>query len=341
MRQLIILVFVLSLLLPSSRLSATQKDPPVLRERVVFPKPATTVITDGMRADTVVLKWHEGTRIRLRDGQFVFDPGMLTPADLKLLERFKLSEDAIKNDVSQVNKLFQEGAVREALPMFDRPEAELEKEKMEGEQNSGEELADLSLHSYLFPTQLDEKTIVALLDSLNVLSSIEIAYPQPEFVPLFSDLPPTTPSYTANQGYLDAAPGGIGARYAWSFPGGRGADVQIIDIEFSWNADHEDLPGYSRLIHNHGWYEGDAAARHGGSGHTQRGTQRLWRGRDCSRQSDRGGFAQGSAPAPGCARLDQPCGGSPASGRFDCDYNGPLRTAKPRLPGRSEGRDAV
>src|SRR5438105_8542703 len=43
------------------------------------------------------------------------------------------------------------------------------------------------------------------------------------------------------QGYLDAAPLGLDARYAWTLPGGRGENVRICDIEYSWNLTHNDL----------------------------------------------------------------------------------------------------
>ncbi|KAH6649474.1 peptidase S8/S53 domain-containing protein [Chaetomium tenue] len=43
------------------------------------------------------------------------------------------------------------------------------------------------------------------------------------------------------QGYLNAAPQGINARYAWGFPGGDGAGTNIIDVEQGWNLNHEDL----------------------------------------------------------------------------------------------------
>jgi len=52
---------------------------------------------------------------------------------------------------------------------------------------------------------------------------------------------PITQDLSPNQAYLNAAPGGIDARYAWTLPGGRGNDVTIIDIEGGWNVSHEDL----------------------------------------------------------------------------------------------------
>ncbi len=52
---------------------------------------------------------------------------------------------------------------------------------------------------------------------------------------------PVTPDFTAHQGYLDAAPGGIDARYSWTQTGGSGSNVRIIDIEGAWRFTHEDL----------------------------------------------------------------------------------------------------
>jgi hypothetical protein len=52
---------------------------------------------------------------------------------------------------------------------------------------------------------------------------------------------PVTPAYLARQQYLDAAPVGIDAHYAWTQPGGRGAGVRVIDLEGAWRFSHEDL----------------------------------------------------------------------------------------------------
>lgn len=65
--------------------------------------------------------------------------------------------------------------------------------------------------------------------------------------------PATTPDFTPRQGYLDPAPAGIDARYAWTCAGGDGNGVQIIDIEGGWQTTHEDL------IQNQGGVVGGAA----------------------------------------------------------------------------------
>jgi len=59
--------------------------------------------------------------------------------------------------------------------------------------------------------------------------------------PRVQDAPPATADFSARQGYLDAAPGGIDARYAWTQPGGNGTGVRVIDCEWGWRFTHEDL----------------------------------------------------------------------------------------------------
>jgi hypothetical protein len=58
---------------------------------------------------------------------------------------------------------------------------------------------------------------------------------------LSEEAPPATADFTPRQGYLDAAPEGIDAPYAWTFGGGRGAGIGIVDIEGAWRFSHEDL----------------------------------------------------------------------------------------------------
>jgi len=53
--------------------------------------------------------------------------------------------------------------------------------------------------------------------------------------------PPATPDFIARQIYLDPAPAGVDARWAWNQSGGRGTGVHITDIEGAWRFSHEDL----------------------------------------------------------------------------------------------------
>lgn len=49
------------------------------------------------------------------------------------------------------------------------------------------------------------------------------------------------PDFSSKQGYLENAPGGIDAKYAWSLPGGDGNGVTIVDVEGGWRLSHLDL----------------------------------------------------------------------------------------------------
>jgi len=77
-----------------------------------------------------------------------------------------------------------------------------------------------------------------LARALRQLAEVETAYvmrPGPPPVNAGDD-----PRNT-NEGYLDAAPNGIDARYAWGFAGGDGAGIGFVDMEQGWNLNHEDL----------------------------------------------------------------------------------------------------
>lgn len=60
-------------------------------------------------------------------------------------------------------------------------------------------------------------------------------------MPLREEAAPATPDFVSRQGFLGPAPAGIDAGYAWTVPGGRGANVQVIDCEGAWRFTHEDL----------------------------------------------------------------------------------------------------
>jgi hypothetical protein len=52
-----------------------------------------------------------------------------------------------------------------------------------------------------------------------------------------------SPDFTARQSYLDAAPGGVNARSAWTVAGGDGAGIEVMVVGGAWRLEHEDLHG--------------------------------------------------------------------------------------------------
>lgn len=86
------------------------------------------------------------------------------------------------------------------------------------------------------PADVDPHEVVRALQES---PAVEKAYVQsPPLPPPVNG--PANPRY-ASQGYLQAAPGGIDAAYAWTFPGGDGSGIGFVDTEQGWVLNHEDL----------------------------------------------------------------------------------------------------
>jgi hypothetical protein len=153
-------------------------------------------------------------------------------------------------DISSLTDLLDtEGLTLE--PLFGISEDRLEAQIASVAAKTGEEVPDLSVYYRLaLPEGQAEEQAEALAERVRQQEAIDGAYFQPP-----ASLPveavvgevapepslPVTPNFTNQQGYLDPAPGGIDAEYAWTLSGGRGAGVRIIDIEGAWRFSHEDL----------------------------------------------------------------------------------------------------
>ncbi|QWG70472.1 peptidase S8 (plasmid) [Bacillus mycoides] len=117
--------------------------------------------------------------------------------------------------------------------------------------NLGKEIKDSDhissnlLNYYIVETQGDID-VQALLVKFEKSSLVETAYLQEEEAPpeeRLSNLsvnPYDEPRLT-RQGYLEPAPLGINAPYAWSIKGGDGKGTTFVDMEYGWLFSHEDL----------------------------------------------------------------------------------------------------
>ncbi len=103
---------------------------------------------------------------------------------------------------------------------------------------SHQALADLNGYYKIDVTDPGEAQ--SLVNRLNALDEVEIAYVQPNPEPA-GDIYPPTPDFQASQDYREAAPAGVDADYANTLPGGDGTGVKIIDVEGAWKDTHEDL----------------------------------------------------------------------------------------------------
>ncbi len=95
----------------------------------------------------------------------------------------------------------------------------------------------LTYYAIGVPAEVDPE---AVAKALSKWSAVAFAYVEP---------PPVEPPVVSaandprsvNQGYLDPAPDGIDAEYAWGFAGGDGAGQALVDLEWGWTFNHEDL----------------------------------------------------------------------------------------------------
>lgn len=188
-----------------------------LKPRWTPPKPIHTEVGKNDFARCITVKFIEGSIVRLREGNLV----SLTGYDLSGF--VAVSE---KNQVEKISRLFT------------RSEELLDAQRLEGQRRSGKHLADLNnYYRVILPEGSDPEPFI---DALNSLKIIEIAFPVPRPA-VAEDIPPDTPDFSGDQGYLYDAPEGIDAPSVWQIEGGTGAGVKIIDIEGAWHFDHEDF----------------------------------------------------------------------------------------------------
>ena len=166
-----------------------------LLPRSVPTKPKQTTISAFEKSGFVHLKFREGTLVRLRGQRFVSLGG---------------------DDLDAVNAVLksQPGGVRLSRLFDARTEPDQAAEKRRLEVSSGREQADKNLYYRVRLAKNAEAA--ALIDALNALPIVEIAYPEP------LPAPPPTADFTASQGYAFTPPNGIGIDYARTVPGGRG-----------------------------------------------------------------------------------------------------------------------
>ena len=187
-----------------------------LEPRFVPIKPDyTDPLPVGFSETEVHLKFVQGTDIRGDDGELASAAG---------------------HDLSEVLDVLAGVPSAEVSRLFDaRSVDELAAEKARLETRSGREQGDKNLYFRVsFPAGTDR---VSLLNQLNALDIVELAYPVGDEPP-----PPSHADYRPQQGYRLAAGSGIHADAANLVPGGRGQNVQVTDIEGAFLVAHEDLP---------------------------------------------------------------------------------------------------
>ena len=226
------LVVLVLLTLPSP----TTAETPALIPRVAPSIPARTTLGPMHDPGSIVLKFSEGwTGVRLKANP---SPSLkLSSPHIGLL-----------NGVLKSHSL----GIGDFHRLFTRPERELDAERETAQRRSGRALADLNLYYRIdLPDGVDA---ARLCDDLNALPFVELAQPSPRPAPPPRDIPPSTPDFTSQQQYREGGvppeyagiPGithvqGIGVTDVMSIPGWDGSGLTVVDIEYTWVLDHEDL----------------------------------------------------------------------------------------------------
>lgn len=136
--------------------------------------------------------------------------------------------------------LTRAGAHRSAW-LFTGPDSAALRAAHNATRRSARPIADFSQYFRIqVPAGIDPAVLSAQLAKL---PGVQDAYPAPLPAPApgFAPAPPV-PSFTALQHYADAAPSGVGAQQTVNWPGATGTQVKIVDVEYSWNTAHNDLP---------------------------------------------------------------------------------------------------
>lgn len=186
-------------------------------------------------------------------GQKLQDQGRLVAGDGSRFVDVRFADDSSARVLAgQVTGLAPDGAsalqgvldlysVRSVRPVFGLPEATLARLRAEGQARTGRKLPDLRRWvRFELPLVAD---VDRFLKSMTLVPGVEVVEPAP--VP--SPPPAVTPSFVANQGYIVAPTGGIGAQAAWQVPGGNAGNVTVFDVEYNWLQSHEDLTAAAGL----------------------------------------------------------------------------------------------
>jgi hypothetical protein len=155
--------------------------------------------------------------------------------------RFK---SATGENVSDVAKLLaRHGAT--LTPIFGPTEERVMARQAAHSSAAQAPMEDLSV---FYKVEAPDERIAELRDQLARNELVEAAFVKPAsscpgstIWPRREEPPPATPDLSARQIYLNAAPSGVDARWAWTQTGGRGRDIRIIDVEGAWRFTHEDL----------------------------------------------------------------------------------------------------
>ena len=190
-----------------------------------------------------ILKLHEGTAVRLANGKLQVQWGLLDDEALYRRQRLGLDAGKIQDGLDALSMWLDMFGAK-ATVLFDDDEQSLRAMRTNGQRRTGRELADLGLYFNLtLPWWLDDQSLRFALEMLNEIPVVEEACPSPLADVASAGTAPITDDLSPEQGYRNAAPGGIDDLYMEEF-GVNGAGVRVWDVEYGFYS-HEDLPPFA------------------------------------------------------------------------------------------------
>lgn len=216
-----------------------------LEPYVAYNSPDTPADPALFNIAQIVVKLVEGSSVRLDGAKLVITREVKDPANVDRLSRAGVELRTVRRQVAEFNSLVTaSGAVvGRAAPQVDAELLAMLHRRAENE--SMVELPNPNLFYFVHSQRTEPKAAADLLAALRRLPIVEAAYFQPIPFDATDIAPTTTIDVTAQQGYFRPSPAGIDVDFARRFAGGRGEGVRIVDIEFGWHVDHEDLPPIS------------------------------------------------------------------------------------------------
>jgi hypothetical protein len=182
----------------------------------------------------------------------------------------RLAQGAADGNADDLRNLVREeklGGLESLLEQYDQIETSRvvrslppeEVLKLEREAYSSEFPPLSSLTAYWRLDCRATREVERLVKELNELPEVELAYREMAVSDPVVNAADDT--FSGTQNYLDPAPTGINARWAWTQPNGEGGGIGVIDLEQGWFPGHEDLNGPTLIFNDNrdgiGGYKGN------------------------------------------------------------------------------------
>jgi hypothetical protein len=178
-----------------------------------------------------------------------------TEQGLRIAVRLNNRASKRPKELGGLDGLGKRGGTFRLLPLIESVEPKVLDELVERAHQMDPEakLPDFSSwYQIICPAALNPEKLVNALHRSGVVETAYVMRPVPPPVDASND------PLSSSQGYLNAQPYGVDARYAWLFAGGDGAGIGFVDMEQGWNLQHKDLAAVGIILMsgiNHNYFE--------------------------------------------------------------------------------------